>query len=97
MKNTLKTIIAIVLISILICVASLDMAPDVPLASILIVCAIAVAIFIVALVLVIIGGASFNQSTMRRGGIDTSWLWFNNDPPGFEKLKDELKESKDTK
>jgi hypothetical protein len=90
----IKVFIAIALISILIGVASADLAPDVSLVSVLIVCVIAVAIFLIVLIFGIIGGASFNQSIIRRGGIDTAWLWFNSEPPGLEKLRAELKESK---
>lgn len=84
MKNIMKTIITMILIFTLIGIASADLAPNVPLAYILIACAIAVPIFLIILIYGIIGGASFNQSIIRRGGMDTSWLWFNSGPPGFE-------------
>jgi hypothetical protein len=92
---TLKIFLAIIIISIIVGLASADMAPDVPIASVLIVCAIAAAIFFVALILCIIGGASFNQEIIRSGGTDASWFWFNAEPPGLEKLRAELKETKE--
>jgi hypothetical protein len=55
MKNIMKTIIAMILISTLIGVASTDLAPNVPLAYILITCAIAVPIFLILLIYGIIG------------------------------------------
>jgi hypothetical protein len=97
MYHIIKIIIAILLISSLISIAFIDIAPNMSLVSFLIACAIAAAIFLILLIIGIIGGGLFNQYMIRRGGTDTSWLWFNSDPPGFEKLKDELKESEDTK
>jgi hypothetical protein len=93
----IKTIIAIVLISILIGIASTDMAPNMSLASVLIACIITIAIFFIVLIFSIISGASSNQNIIRRGGTDPAWLWFDHEPPGLEKQRTELKEFEENK
>ena len=94
MKNIIKLIIAIALISTLIGVASADLAPEVPLKMILLVCAIAAAILLAVFCFAIIIAGSVNQTIIRNGGTDNSWFWFKGEPPGLEKLRDELKEGK---
>jgi hypothetical protein len=93
----IKIFSAIAMLSAIVGVAGADLAPGVSLISILVTCAIAAAIFLILLIIGIIGGGLFNQYMIRRGGTDTSWLWFKGEPPGLEKLRDELKEFKDTK
>jgi hypothetical protein len=86
-----KVLIAIVTISALIGVASADMAPEVSLISILIVCAIVAGILLVALCIVVTIAGSFNQAIIRNGGTDPAWFWFNGEPPGLEKQRAVLK------
>jgi hypothetical protein len=89
-----KTFLAIIMLSILIGVASADLAPTVPLASVFIICAIAAAILLTVIGFAIIISANINQFILKKGGTDTAWFWFNREPPGLEKLRDELKEAK---
>ena len=91
-----KVIIAVAAIIMLVSVASADIAPDVPLTSVLTACAIAIVIFLILLILGIIGGASFNQAIIRNGGTDPSWFWFGGEPPGLEAQRAELKRLNDS-
>lgn len=71
------------------------MAPDVPLVSILIVCAIAAVVLLAVFCFVIIIAGSFNQTIIRYGGTDPAWFWFNGEPPGLEAQRVELKKEKE--
>jgi hypothetical protein len=93
----IKILLSIIMLSGLMAIAANDLAPSVPIFSILITLAALAGVLLVVLGVVIIMAGTLNQSVIRRGGMDTSWLWFNSDPPGFEKIKDELKNSEDTK
>jgi hypothetical protein len=91
----MKMILAIVLISILVCIASADMAPDVPFSTVLIICAIAAVILLIVLIFAIIIGGSVNQVIIRNGGTDPAWFWFEGEPPGLERQRTELRNQKE--
>ena len=90
----LKVLLAIIMLSTLVGIAGADLAPEVPLKMILLVCAIAAAILLAVFCFAIIIAGSVNQTIIRNGGTDNSWFWFKGEPPGLEKLRDELKEGK---
>jgi hypothetical protein len=90
-----KALLAIVMLSGLAGVAGSQLAPDVPLATILLNCAIWAAGMFVALVVVAVLSLTFNQFILRHGGTDVDWLWFNSEPPGLKRQREQLKEQKD--
>ena len=89
MPHTLRTkfVIAIVLITALLMFPAHQLFPHVGLGKLalwslggwLIVFAITAGLALIH--------AWWNQIILRKGGIDTQWLWFRRDPPGLERLR----------
>lgn len=65
-----------------------DLAPSVPLAAALTCVMAALAIIGAALFATIYVEGSFNRWSFRKGGTDTQWLWFREDPPGTARLRE---------
>lgn len=87
-----KALFAVVMLTALAGVAGSQIAPHVPLQTVLLYCAVGVAVFFVALVVVAILSLTFNQFILRHGGTDADWFWFKGEPPGLQKLREQLKE-----
>jgi hypothetical protein len=87
-----KALLAIVMLAALAGVAGSQLAPDVPFATILLNCAMWAAGMFVALVVVTVLSLNFNQFILRHGGTDVDWLWFNSEPLGLERQREQLKE-----
>lgn len=90
-----KALLAIVMLSALVGVAGSQLAPDVPLLTVLIDCAIGAAILFAVLVFAAIVTLTFNQFILRHGGTDPTWFWFKGEPPGLEKQREQLKAQKE--
>jgi hypothetical protein len=88
----LKSLLAIVMLSALVGVAGSQLAPAVPLLTVLLNCAIGAAVLLAVLVLAAIVSLTFNQFILRHGGTDPMWFWFKGEPPGLERLRAQLKE-----
>lgn len=91
----LKMLLAVVTLSALVGVAGSQLAPDVPLLTILFNCAIGAAVLFSVLVLAAIVTLTFNQFILRHGGTDPTWFWFKGEPPGLEKQRAQLKAQKE--
>ena len=91
----LKVLLAIIILAALAGVAGSQLAPHVPLLTILLNCAIGVAILFGILVISAIVTLTFNQFIIRHGGTDPTWFWFKADPPGLEKQREQLKAQKE--
>jgi hypothetical protein len=92
LKVALKALLAIFLLSGLAGVAGSQLAPDVPLLTVLLYCAFGVAIVFTILVVAVVQGGMWNQFILRHGGTDPAWFWFKGEPPGLERLREQLKE-----
>jgi hypothetical protein len=90
-----KALLAIVMLAALAGVAGSQLAPDMPLARILLNCAIWAAGMFVALVFVAILSLTFNQFILRHGGTDADWFWFKGEPPWLERQREQLKTQKE--
>ena len=86
-----KALLAIALLSALAGVAGSQIAPQVPLQTVLLYCAIGAALLFAALVLVAIVTLTFNQFILRSGGTDPAWFWFKAEPPGLAAQRARLK------
>ena len=95
LKVALKALLAIFLLSGLAGVAGSQLAPDVPLLTVLLYCAIWAAVMFVALIFVAILSLTFNQFIIRHGGTDPMWFWFKSEPPGLERQREQLKAQKE--
>ena len=91
----LKSLLAIVLLSGLVGVAGSQLAPGVPLLTVLLKCAIGAAVLFAVLVFAAILSLTFNQFILRHGGTDPMWFWFKGEPPGLERLRAQLKAQKE--
>lgn len=86
-----KALLAIALLSALAGVAGSQIAPQVPLQTVLLYCALGAAILLAALVLATIVTLTFNQFILRNGGTDPTWFWFKAEPPGLVEQRARLK------
>ena len=91
----LKALLAIFMLSALAGVAGSQLAPDVPLQTVLLYCAIGAAILFTVLVVAAIITLTFNQFILRHGGTDPMWFWFKAEPPGLQRLRAQLKAQKE--
>ena len=86
-----KTLLAIALLSVLAGVAGSQLAPNVPLQTVLLYCFLGAGALVAALVCLAIVSLTFNQFILRHGGTDADWFWFKGEPPGLQKLREQLK------
>jgi hypothetical protein len=91
----LKALLAIILLAGLAGVAGSQLAPDMPLRTVLINCAIGAAILFAFLVVAAVATLTFNQFILRHGGTDAAWFWFKSEPLGLEKQRKQLKDQGD--
>jgi amino acid transporter len=89
-----KALLAIVLLAALAGVAGSQIAPHVPLQTVLLYCAIGATILFAVLVFAAVVMLMFNQFILRHGGTDPTWYWFKADPPGLERQREQLKAQK---
>jgi hypothetical protein len=70
--------------------AASELAPGVPLATVLLYALLGAAVLLVLLALAAIAMATQMQAILRRGGSDTQWLWFRDEPAGLRRLRERL-------
>jgi hypothetical protein len=90
---TQKSLLAIFLLSALAGVAGSQLAPEVPLLTVLLNCAIGAAVLFAVLVFLAVLSLTINQFILRKGGTDASWFWFKAEPPGLERQREQLNEN----
>jgi hypothetical protein len=90
-----KALFAIAMLAALAGVAGSQLAPDLPLATVLLNCAIGAAILLAFLVFAAVLSLTFNQFILRHGGTDADWFWFKGEPPGLERQRAQLKAKKE--
>ena len=83
------------MLSALVGVAGSQLAPHLPLQTVLLYCAIVAAIVFAALVSAAIVMLTLNQFILRHGGTDPTWYWFKGEPPGLERQREQLKAQKE--
>ena len=93
-QAAVKALTAVVILSVLAGVAGSQIAPHVPLQTVLLYCVIGAAILFAVLVFAAVVMLMFNQFILRHGGTDPTWFWFKGDPPGLERQRDQLKAQK---
>jgi hypothetical protein len=88
-----KALLASVLFAVLAGVAGSQLAPDMPLPTVLLYSAAGAAALLCLLVLVAVVTATYVQLIQRMGGTDSQWFWFSAEPPGLMKLREEAREA----
>ncbi len=82
-----KSSIAAILLSVLALLGGQSLAPDKPLLMVwlwALGCLITLGLALLAGTWLIL---TFRQWVLRKGGVDTQWLWFASDPPGLKRPK----------
>jgi hypothetical protein len=92
---SLKILLSIIMLSTIAGVAGSQLAPDVPLKTILLNCAIGAGVLFVIFISAVVVMLTFSQFILRKGGTDTSWFWFKSEPPGLERQRAELQDHKE--
>lgn len=87
----LKVLLAIIILAALAGVAGSQLAPHVPLQTVLLYCVIGAAVLFSVLIFAAIVMLMFNQFILRHGGTDPTWFWFKGDPPGLAEQRARLK------
>ena len=95
LQVAVKVLLAIVMLSVLAGITGSQIAPHVPLQTVLLYCVIGAAILFALLVLIAIVSLTFNQFILRHGGTDADWFWFKGEPPGLERQREQLKAQKE--
>ena len=90
-QAALKALLAIVILSALAGVAGSQIAPQIPLQTVLLYFAAGAAILFAVLVFAAVVMLIFNQFILRHGGTDPTWFWFKADPPGLAEQRAQLK------
>ena len=92
LQFAVKGLLAAVLLAGLAGVAGSQLAPNVPLMTILLNCAFWAVIVFAVLIVAAAVTLTFNQFILRHGGTDAAWFWFKAEPPGLERQRALLKE-----
>lgn len=82
-----KALGAFVLLALLAGVAGHQLAPAVPLATVLLYAALGAAALLGILVAVTAVMLTVRQFILRKGGTDTQWYWFPSEPRGLVQLR----------
>lgn len=90
-QAAVKALLAIIMLAVLAGVAGSQIAPHVPLQTVLLYCAVGAGVLFAALVCMAIVTLTFNQFILRHGGTDPTWFWFKGEPPGLERQREQLK------
>lgn len=83
----IKVLIAAVLLSCLAGVAGSQLAPSMPLYSVLLYSAAGAVVLFVVLVIATVATATLAQFILRKGGTDVQWFWFQAEPQGLVQLR----------
>ena len=82
-----KVVLAFVLLSGLAGVAGSQLAPTLPLQTVLYYAACGAVAFVGLMVVALIIDLTFSQFILRNGGTDAQWFWFPGEPPGLQQLR----------
>ena len=94
-KLVAKVLIAAVLIAAVVGVAGRNLAGSMPMPTLLFWCMVVLAGFILVSVLWAFVNLALGQWTLRHGGTDPQWFWFNAEPPGLKSLRNRQRSSDD--
>jgi len=79
-----RAALALVALAVLAVVAGSQIAPGVPVGTLLLYCALGGAALLALMLLAAVTLQMVGQWVLRHGGTDTQWLWFRADPPGLQ-------------
>jgi len=82
-----KALVAAAVLATLAGVAGRQLAPGVPVQTILLYSALGAAALLAILVVAVAVTLTFRQFILRKGGTDTQWFWFSGEPKGLQQLR----------
>lgn len=82
-----KMLAATALLSLLAAVAGSQLAPSLPLYSVLLYSAVGAVVLFFALVVGTVATLTVAQFILRKGGTDPQWFWFPSEPKGLVQLR----------
>ena len=88
--NAMKVIMAVAALTTLAGVAGSQLVPNLPLGKVLLFCAVGAVLLLGVLVLAAVATATFGQFILRKGGTDTQWFWFESEPRGLLKIREQI-------
>lgn len=85
-----KAALAVASLSALAVMVGADVAPQVPRSTVLMYGLAGSLAALATMVVALIVSLTFNQFILRHGGTDPQWFWFNTEPRGLVRLRQEL-------
>lgn len=85
-----KILLAVLLLSALAAVVGADLAPRLPLRTVLLYSFGGALALLGMLVVGLVFSLTFSQFILRIGGTDVQWFWFDREPQGLVHLREEL-------
>ncbi|GAB3253916.1 hypothetical protein [Chitinimonas naiadis] len=85
--GTAKVLLALAIIGSTAAVASRPLLPDVPVSTLVIYGVLALIVLTAASAALLVASLTLRQFILRKGGMDTQWLWFDRDPKGLVALR----------
>ena len=86
-QTAMKMLLAAVLLSCLAGMAGSQLAPNVPLVTVLLYSVVGAMVVFFVLVVATIATLTFAQFILRKGGTDVQWFWFQSEPEGLVELR----------
>ena len=84
-----KLVLAVVMFSTLIGLVGANMAPKLPLTTVLGYALVGALAFSAVVVPVVLISLTFGQVALNHGGTDPQWFWFPSEPKGLEQLRED--------
>lgn len=84
-----KLLVTALLLATLAGVAGADLAPQLPLRTLLLYAFVGAMLLLGAALVGLIVALTFRQFILRHGGTDPQWFWFRSEPPGLVQLRKE--------
>jgi len=82
-----KLPVAATLIGGITVVAAHNVAPQVPIATVLIAAALLLALGFGLVILALIVTSAWHRYCLNHGATDPQWMWFGGEPPGLQRLR----------
>ena len=86
-RLVVKSLVAAAALAALAGIAGTQLAPQLPLSSLLLYSVLGAAMLLAILTAGIVASFTLWQFVLRKGGTDTQWLWFSSEPAGLVRLR----------
>jgi hypothetical protein len=85
-----KALVATVALAALAGVAGAQLAPSVPLSTVLLYSALGGAALFAVAIVAVLAKLTWGQFILRKGGTDPQWFWFSAEPPGLVEMREKI-------